>query len=75
MSLFGFSWLILRARSLPRGLGNLGLVLAALLVLHYLVRLIYFTPTMPVAAGLTGIVVNPTWLIWRGTALRRGTTA
>ena len=77
LSVLVFSWLILRGGALPRGLGNLGLVLGALLVVIYLVHLIYFTPTTPVlvAAGLTGIIVNPAWLIWLGTTLRRGNAA
>ncbi len=63
LSVLVFSWLILRG--------------GALLVVIYLVRLIYFTPTTPVlvAAGLTGIIVNPAWLIWLGTTLRRGNAA
>lgn len=74
LALLVFSLLIRRGGSLPVGLGNLGLVLAILLIVIYLVRLIYFTPTTPVliAAGLTGIIVNPTWLIWLGATLRRG---
>jgi hypothetical protein len=68
-----FSWLILRADRLPRRLGTLGFVGAALLIWVYLGRLIILNPKSPrvlVAAVLSGFVVNPVWFVWLGFALR-----
>ena len=76
LTLIVVSWLILRGGQLPRGLGPLGFLSAALLLVIYLGRLIAFDPTTPVllvAALLAGLVVNPAWWIWLGTALLRST--
>jgi hypothetical protein len=68
------SWLILRGGSLPRGLGYLGYLAAALLVIIYLARLIILDPTNPLVAlpaALAGFIVNPAWYVWLGLTLRR----
>jgi hypothetical protein len=67
------AWLIIRSGRFPRRLGQVGAVLAVLLVLIYLGRLIIFDPKNPLllgAAALTGFVVNPVWWIWLGRELR-----
>jgi hypothetical protein len=70
-----FAWLITRNDSMPRRLGHLGFVSAALLVVIYLGRLIVLNPKSPgllVAALLAGFVVNPAWYVWLGRELFRG---
>lgn len=74
VALFAFAWLIRRGAALPRGLGALGYVSAALLVVIYLGRLIVLDPASPLIlgpAGLEGFLVNPIWYVWLGLALRR----
>lgn len=73
-----FSWLIVRAGTLPRGLGYLGYLLGVLLLIVYLGRLIALDPTTSAGtvailapAALTGLIVNPVWLFWLGAALLR----
>ena len=68
------SWLILRSRVFPRGLGYLGLALGALLVVLYLATLLVAnarSPLVAVPALLTGLVVNPAWYAWLGVTLWR----
>jgi hypothetical protein len=68
------SWLIVRGGRLPRNLGYLGYMAAALLLIIYLARLIILTPTNPIVAGpaaLAGFIVNPIWYVWLGLTLRR----
>jgi hypothetical protein len=68
------SWLILRGGRLPRGLGVVAAVLAALLLVIYVGRLVLLDPQHPVllaAALVTGFVVNPLWWIWLGVAIHR----
>lgn len=68
------AWLILRGGRLPRGLGLVAAVLAALLLVIYIGRLVVLDPEHPillVAALATGFVVNPLWWIWLGVELRR----
>lgn len=68
------SWLIVRSGSLPRGLGYLGYLAAALLLVIYLGRLVILDPTSLLVAGpaaIAGFIVNPLWYIWLGLALRR----
>lgn len=58
----------------PRGLGYLGYVLGALLVVVYLARLIVLSPTSPLLLGpalLAGFVANPLWYAWLGVWLWR----
>jgi hypothetical protein len=74
VALLGFAFLILRDRSFPRGLGYLGYVSGALLVLIYLARLIILSASNPLVLGpaaLEGFIVNPAWYLWLGFALRR----
>ena len=66
--------LILRGRVLPRGLGQLAFLAAALLVYVYVGRLVILDPKSPgllAAAVAAGYVVNPVWFAWLGLALRR----
>jgi hypothetical protein len=68
------SSLIARSADFPRGLGYLGYLAGALLVIVYLGRLLILTPTHPLVAGpaaLAGFVVNPAWYLWLGAILRR----
>ena len=74
ISLFIFATLIQRGGQLPKGLGALAYVLAALLIIVYLGRLIVLDPAsliIVIPAALTGFVINPIWYIWLGVALRR----
>jgi hypothetical protein len=68
------SWLIVRGGVLPRGLGLLGYLAAALLIVIYVGRLIILEPTNPLVAGpaaIAGFIVNPAWYVWLGVSLRR----
>ena len=68
------AWLILGGGRLPRRLGLVAAVLAALLLVIYVGRLVVLDPEHPillVSALTTGFVVNPLWWIWLGVALRR----
>jgi hypothetical protein len=69
-----FSWLILQSARLPRGLGRLGFLSAALLGLLYLGRLLLYDPANPVLlalAAISGFIVGPLWYVWLGVNLRR----
>ena len=69
------SWLIVRGGRLPKRLGQLGFLGAALLVWVYLGRLIILDPKNPgvlIFAVLSGFIVNPAWFVWLGLELRRG---
>ena len=75
LSLALVAWLIRRGGRLPRGLGALGYLLAALLVALYLGRLVILearSPLIAVPALLTGFVVNPAWYLWLGRSLATG---
>jgi hypothetical protein len=66
--------LILRGRLLPRSLGYLSFLAAALLVFVYIGRLVILNPKSPgllAAAVAAGYIVNPAWFIWLGLVLRR----
>jgi hypothetical protein len=66
--------LILRGGLLPRGLGYLAFLSAALLVFVYVGRLVILNPKSPgllTAAVVVGYLVNPVWFVWLGLALRR----
>lgn len=72
ISLFVFSWLILRSRTLPSGLGYLGYLSAVLLVILYVGRLIVLDPANPIVlvpALVNGFVAGPLWYVWLGVAL------
>ncbi len=74
LSLVIFAALIHRGGQLPRGVGTLAYLLAALLIIVYLGRLIILDATsliIVIPAALTGFVINPVWYIWLGVALRR----
>jgi len=74
LALWVVAWLILRGGQLPRGLGYLGYVTAALLIVIYLARLIVLDATSPlvlVPALVTGFVASPVWYIWLGLTLWR----
>jgi len=75
ISLFIFAWLIGRSGQFPKGLMYVGYLAATLLLLLYLGRLIVYIPTNPlifIPAVLSGFLVNPTWYIWLGLTLWRG---
>jgi hypothetical protein len=66
--------LILRGGLLPRGLGYLAFLSAALLVYVYIGRLVILDPKSPgllAGAVAVGYVVNPIWFVWLGLVLRR----
>jgi hypothetical protein len=69
-----FSWLLTRHADFPRGLGYLGYVLGALLIVLYLGRLIILDAgsyAILLPAALAGFLVNPAWYIWAGLTLRK----
>jgi hypothetical protein len=73
--LWMLAWLIVRDGALPRPLGYLGYLAAALAIVLYLGRLIVLTPSNPVILGpalVAGFLVNPIWYLWLGTVLIRG---
>lgn len=66
--------LILRGRLLPRGLGYLAFLSAALLVFVYIGRLVILNPKSPgllAAAVAAGYLVNPVWYVWLGLTFKR----
>jgi hypothetical protein len=76
LALWVVAWLILRGGQFPRGLGYLGYVTAALLIILYLARLIVLDATSPlvlVPALLAGFVASPLWYVWLGANLWRST--
>jgi hypothetical protein len=76
LALWVVAWLILRGGQFPRGLGYLGYVTAALLIIIYLARLIVLdaaSPLVLVPALVTGFVASPVWYVWLGTSLWRAT--
>jgi hypothetical protein len=67
--------LILRSGKLPRGLGYLSFLSAALLVFVYVGRLVILNPKSPgllIAAVVAGYLVNPAWFVWLARELQRG---
>jgi hypothetical protein len=69
VSLFVFSWLIVRSGQLPQGLGYLGSVLALSLVVLFLGALLTNDTKslfVLVPGGLASVVLTPAWNIWIG---------
>ena len=78
LALWLFAWLILRSGQLPRTLGYLGYLVAALSIVLYLGRLIIFdakNPVIVVPALLAGFVATPIFYVWLGVSLWRGARA
>jgi hypothetical protein len=78
LSLWLFAWLILRSGQLPKALGYLGYLVAALSIVLYLGRLIVFdakNPIIVVPALLAGFLATPIFYIWLGVSLWRGARA
>jgi hypothetical protein len=78
LGLWVFAWLILRSAELPRPLGYLGYLVAALELILYLGRLIVFDATNPVIvipALLAGFLATPIFYVWLGATLWRGARA
>jgi hypothetical protein len=78
LGLWVVAWLMLRSPQFPRGLGYLGYVTAALLIVVYLARLIVLDATsllVVVPALLLGFVASPIWYVWLGVSLWRGARA
>jgi len=74
LGLWVVAWLILHGADFPRGLGYLGYVTAALLIVVYLARLIVLDASSPlvlVPALLAGFVASPVWYVWLGLTLWR----
>jgi hypothetical protein len=73
-----FAWLILRSGQLPKGLGYLGYLVAALSIVLYLGRLIVFdakNPVIVIPALVAGFLATPIFYIWLGVSLWRGARA
>lgn len=65
-------WLARQGRGgLPRGLGALGIVAGADLVLLYLATLLGSDTFILVFGGLASVVLGPAFWVWTGSALRR----
>jgi hypothetical protein len=75
LSLWVFAWLILRSGQLPKQLGYLGYLVAALQLILYLGRLIVFdarNPIIVVPALVAGFLATPVFYVWLGVSLWRG---
>jgi hypothetical protein len=73
-----FAWLTVHGGRLPKALGYLGYVVAALQIVLYLGRLIVFdarNPGIVIPALLAGFIATPLWYIWLGISLWRGARA
>ncbi len=78
LALWVFAWLILRSGQLPKPLGYLGYLVAALQIILYLGRLIVFdakNPVIVVPALIAGFLATPIFFIWLGVRLWRGARA
>ena len=72
LALLLISWLVIAGGRLPKGLGYLGIVAGALLLIVFVGRLTVFNPKNPfllTMAVLSGFVVSPAWFAWLGLAL------
>jgi hypothetical protein len=70
-----YSWLILRSIALPRILGYLGFVNAALLITLFFANVSGVTPLVLLSGGLTAVVIGPVWWMMLGRELLRGQRA
>jgi hypothetical protein len=78
LALWVFAWLMLRSGQLPKALGYLGYLLAALQIVLYLGRLTVVDATNPiivVPALVAGFVAAPIFFLWVGVSLWRGARA
>jgi hypothetical protein len=66
-----YSWLILRSGALPRALGYLGLVNAALLLTLFFANVAGVTALVLLSGGLTSVIVGPIWWVMLGLRLLR----
>jgi hypothetical protein len=74
IGLFVISALIIRSERFPKGLGYLGYILAAMLVVFFLGRLIIADITNPIVlipGVLSGFLLDPIWYVWVGLRLLR----
>jgi hypothetical protein len=77
LGLWVVAWLVVRGKRLPTGLGYLGYVTGALLIVVYAARLIVVDVTSPVVlvpALLAGFLASPIWYVWLGLSLWRNVT-
>jgi hypothetical protein len=77
LGLLGFALLMRRSPRFPAGLGLLGIITGAALIVVYLGRLVIFSPANPVVlgvAGITGFVLSPLWYVWLGMILLNDTS-
>jgi hypothetical protein len=78
IGLWVFAFLIVKSTALPKALGYLGYLVAALQIVLYLGRLIVFdasNPLIVVPALLAGFIATPIWYVWLGVSLWRGARA
>jgi hypothetical protein len=78
LALWLFAWLIQRGGQLPKALGYLGYLVAALQIILYIGRLVVFdakNPIIVVPALLAGFIATPIFYIWLGVSLWRGARA
>ncbi|HEY3095223.1 MAG TPA: hypothetical protein VGK05_00135 [Acidimicrobiia bacterium] len=73
LGIITLSWLMMRDRRFPIGLGRLGIAAAAGLILVYVGRISLYNPKRPVLLALlviAGFILTPAWYIWVGLRLR-----
>jgi hypothetical protein len=78
LAMWVFAWLILRSGQLPKTLGYLGYLVAALQIILYVGRLIVFdakNPVIVIPALVAGFLATPVFFIWLGVSLWRGARA
>jgi hypothetical protein len=69
---FVFGWLIVRGGALPRALGYVGMLNAALLVILFFASASNAQTLILISGGLTSVIVGPVWWVWLGLNLRTG---